>query len=77
MDINSRLSTRQYEKLWLLYNYEDIRYIIVPNASERIDFINTILNIPEEQFTSESDIMTQKYILISKILVLAEIRKDW
>ena len=76
-DINSRLSTRQYEKLWLLYNYEDIRYIIVPNASERIDFINTILNIPEEQFTSESDIMTQKYILISKILVLAEIRKDW
>ena len=77
MDINSRLSTRQYEKLWLLYNYEDIRFIIVPNASERIDFINTILNIPEEQFTSESDIMTQKYILISKILVLAEIRKDW
>ena len=77
MDINSRLSTRQYEKLWLLYNYEDIRYIIVPNASERIDFINTILNIPEEQFTSESDIMTQKYILISKILVLAELRKDW
>ena len=77
MDINSRLSTRQYEKLWLLYNYEDIRYIIVPNASERIDFINTILNIPEELFTSESDIMTQIYILISKILVLAEIRKDW
>ena len=77
MDINSRLSTRQYEKLWLHYNYEDIRYIIVPNASERIDFINTILNIPEEQFNSESDIMTQKYILISNILVLAEIRKDW
>lgn len=77
MDINSRLSTRQYDKLWLHYNYEDIRYIIVPNASERIDFINTILSIPEEQFTSESDIMTQKYILISKILVLAEIRKDW
>ena len=41
------------------------------------NFINTILSIPEEQFTSESDIMTQKYILISKILVLAEIRKDW
>ena len=77
IDINSRLSTRQFEKLWILYNYEDIRYIIVPNASERIDFINTILNIPEEQFTSESDIMTQKYILISKILELAEIRNDW
>lgn len=77
MDINSRLSTKQYEGLWLHYNYEDIRYIIVPDASERIDFINTILDIPKEQFNSESDIMMQKYTLISKTLVLAEIRKDW
>lgn len=76
MDINSRLSTDQYKELWLHYNYEDIRYIIVPDISARIDFINTILSISEEQFNSESDIMTQKYILISKILVLEEIRKD-
>lgn len=77
MDINSGLSTERYKELWLHYNYEDIRYIIVPDAGARIDFINTILAISKEKFNPENDIMAQKYILISKILVLEEIRKDW
>lgn len=77
MDLNRKLNTEKYEKLWLHYSYEDIRYIIVPDASTRIDFINIILAIPEEKFNLESDITIQKYILISKIVVLEEIRKDW
>ena len=59
------------------YNYDDIRYIIVPDLHSRIDIINTIMAIPDEQFDNQSQILMQKYILISKILVLAEIRKDW
>lgn len=77
IDINCKLNTEQYEDLWLHYNYEDIRYIVVPDASARIDIINTILNISEEKFSLGNDVITQKYILISKILVLEEIRKDW
>ena len=52
-------------------------YIIVPDASARIEIINTIIDIPREKFNTETDIMIQKYILISRIMVLEEIRKDW
>ena len=77
IDINQKLNTLQYEKIWLHYDYKDIRYIIVPDASARIEIINTIIDIPREKFNSETDIMIQKYILISRIMVLEEIRKDW
>lgn len=71
-NINNELMTEKFKKLWLEYNYDDIRYIIVPNSESRINIINTIMNISDEQFNN-----MQKYILISKILVLEEIRKDW
>jgi len=77
IDINSSLATEKYKQLWLKYNYDDIRYIIVPDLHSRIDAINTIIAIPDEQFDDQSQVLMQKYILISKILVLEEIRKDW
>lgn len=76
-DINERLKTDAYEKLWLKYDFEDIRYIIVPNPQARIDIINTIMSIPSDRFKEKRNIKQQEYILISKILVLDEIRKDW
>lgn len=77
MDINEGLANEQYSPLWLKYSYEDIRYIIVPNANARIDIIRAILSISDDKFNDQIDVMIQKYILISKILVLEEIRKDW
>lgn len=77
IDINDNLATEKYRPLWLEYNYDDIRYIIVPDSHSRIDIIDTIMSIPDEQFDSQSQVLMQKYILISKILVLEEIRKDW
>ena len=76
-DINKSLEAEEYEKLWLKYDFDDIRYIIVPNSQARIDIINTIMSIPSDRFKNKKQIRLKKYILISKILVLDEIRKDW
>lgn len=77
IDINDNLATEKYRPLWLEYNYDDILYIIVPDLHSRIDVINTIMAIPDEQFDNQSQVLMQKYILISKVLVLEEIGKDW
>lgn len=77
IDINDSLATNKYRPLWLEYNFDDIRYIIVPDLHSRIDIINTIMTIPDERFDIQSEVLMQKHILISKILVLEEIRKDW
>lgn len=66
-----------YNKLWLTFNFNDIRYLIVPNAQARIDCISYILGLADSLFDPETDIQIQKSVLISKILVLDEIRKDW
>ena len=70
--VNIGLLTDRYKDLWLCYDYDDIRYILVPNSQARIDIIHTILDIPDEQFKNPE----QKSILISKIIVLDELRKD-
>lgn len=77
VDISTGLSEEKYDLLWLKYSYEDVRYIIVPDGNARIDIINTIMSISDDKFSNQSDVAIQKYILISKILVLEEIRKDW
>lgn len=77
MDINSGLTEERCNSLWLKYSYEDVRYIIVPDKNARINIINTILSIPDEKFSDKLEVAIQKYTLISKILVLEEIRKDW
>lgn len=73
---SSLIQNQQYEKLWLRFNYDDIRYIIVPDSEARINIVNFIMSLPAENFDS-SKLVDPKYILLSKILVLDEIRKDW
>lgn len=76
-EINQELENERFRNLWLSFSYDDIRYVIVPDIAARIDIIQAITNLPEDCFKRKEDIPMQKSILISKILVLAEIRKDW
>ena len=75
--LNQQLEEDTSSRLWLRFNFDDIRYLIVPEASDRIELINTIMAIPDEMFLPTENINLQKHILISKILILSEIRKDW
>ena len=76
-EMNKGLEDERYHPLWLDFDYDDIRYLIVPDSSYRIDLINAIYEIPDEKFSGETDVDLQKKILISKILVLDEVRRDW
>lgn len=75
--INKGLETERYKNLWLDFNYDDIRYIIVPDLQARIEIIETILAISPDQFDHPEQAERERYILMSKILVLDDIRKDW
>lgn len=76
-EISKGLEHEKYKDLWLSFSYDDIRYIIVPDIYARIEAIKTITDLPDSCFENQDDISMQKNILISKILVLSEIRKDW
>lgn len=76
-EISDGLENERYKELWLDFSYDDIRYIIVPDILARIDIIKTITELPNSCFEDQNDIPMQKSVLMSKILVLAEIRKDW
>lgn len=75
--ISNNIENEQNSTLWLRFSFNDIRYIIVPDSYARLEVIKTILEIPNEVFDISDNILQQKHILISKILVLNEIRKDW
>lgn len=77
IDINEGLKEDRCSSLWIKYSYEDIRYIIVPDGTARINIINTIMSISDDKFNKQLNVEIQKHILMSKILVLEEIRKDW
>ena len=76
-EISQQLEDEKYNELWLKFSYDDIRYIIVPDAHSRINLIKEIMDLPMEKFDDGNNIELQKQILISKILVLDEIRRDW
>ena len=76
-EINKSLEEKKYCSLWLNFNYEDIKYLIVSNAWDRIDLIKYINSLPTENFSDLLSIDEQKGLLISRILVLDEIRGDW
>lgn len=76
-EISQQLEDEKYNELWLTFSYDDIRYIIVPDAHSRINIIKEIMDLPMEKFDDGNNIELQKQILISKILVLDEIRRDW
>jgi len=67
--MSDELEKEENQHYWLQLQYNDIRYIIVPNNQARLDCINYVMSLKEEN--------TDKYLLISKILVLEEIRRDW
>jgi len=71
--INKSLERSTYESIWLKFSYDDIKYIIVPNQFERREVIKFISEMLADKMTDE----IQKGILISKILVLDDIRRDW
>ena len=76
-EISQQLEDEKYNELWLKFSYDDIRYIIVPDAHSRINIIKEIMDLAMEKFDDGNNIELQKQILISKILVLDEIRRDW
>ncbi len=77
INLNKSLMNIKHESIWLKFNYDDIRYIIVPDSKSRTELINIIIDIPDNKFNDQDNVVNQKYLMISKILVLTEIRKDW
>lgn len=67
--INLGLSDNRYKDLWLNFDYEDIRYLIVPTDNDRLELIKLIdsLDIDKEE----------KYLLISKVEVTDRIKGDF
>lgn len=76
-EINKGIENDQNKGLWLQFSYDEIRYIIVPDNNARIEITNAINDLPDSCFSVIDNIPIQKLIMISKILVLSEIRKDW
>lgn len=75
--INKNLVNEKYSPIWLKFDFDDIRYILVRDNQTRLEIIQTILRLPDSKFSEAADIDSMKDILISKILVLEEIKKDW
>lgn len=71
--INNIIQSRDYSDLWLKFDYDDIRYLIVPNNDEREKLIDIIEDLKDEELEEGRN----RQVLISKILVLDEIKKDW
>lgn len=76
-EISKRVEEEKYKALWLNFSYNDIRYIIVPDNEARIDIISAIMELPETNFQEEKSVELSKQLLVSKLVVLSEIRKDW
>ncbi|PER23699.1 hypothetical protein CN490_24855 [Bacillus cereus] len=58
--------------LWLTYEYEDIRYLVVETKNDRIELIKFI----SEELTEGIDHF-EKTLLISKIIVWEDMKEDW
>jgi len=74
--LNESLKNERYSKLWLKYTYDDVRYILVPDAQSRIDVIKIIQEIPDSYFDNIKQVQQDRCVLMSKVLVLDEIGKD-
>ena len=74
--ISNELQNQEYQDIWLKFEYADIKYIIVPNPAERLELVKFINSLPNSKF-GDTDVEIQKGVLISRILVLSEIKGDW
>lgn len=60
---------KKYKQLWLYFEYKDIKYLFLKDEIDRQDIINYIIK--------ELDMnIDEKYKLISKIIVLDQIKED-
>ena len=75
--ISDEIENEKYKSLWLNFSYNDIRYIIVPDNEARIDVISAIMDLPRTNFQEDKSVELSKQLLVSKLVVLSEIRKDW
>lgn len=75
--LSDDLEKTENEDIWLKFDYKDIRYIVVPKKQDRLELIQYITELHDSNFIGYSDIMLARLLLISKILVFDEIRKDW
>ena len=71
--LNRYLEREAARPAWLEFSFDDI----VPTIQARIELIKEILALPPEGFSTSESENIGKSVLISKILVLDEIRKDW
>lgn len=71
--MSDKLENDSYKAAWLQFQYDDIRYIIVPDNAGRRQVIEAVQDIPDAMF----DDAVQRPTLISKILVLDELMKDF
>ena len=55
----------EFQLFWLPFQYDELRYIIVPDKTGRLEIIRAIQNLSDDLFDKE-DIDLQKAILISK-----------
>lgn len=72
--LNEAISQPKYKNTGLSFTFSDIQYLIVPDNSARISLIKEIEDI-FVNLTSYTNI--DKDLLISKIITLSEIKKDW
>ena len=75
--INKYLEHEMARPAWLEFSFDDVRYLIVPTIQALIELIKEIWKLPADGFSNSESVKTGKSVLISKILVLDEIRKDW
>jgi len=61
---------QQRPELWLEFEYSVIKYLVVESDSDRNELIAFIINEINAS-------ITEKHLLISKILVFNELREDW
>lgn len=71
--ISERLADSKYKELWVNFEFQDIRYLIVPDNAARMKLIDYIMALD----FGTIDENQEKYLLISKILVLADIKRDF
>lgn len=67
----SNKAIRSNKKYWLKFSPEDINYLIVENEEQSLELANYI-NTLKDKYTE-----SQRLSMISKVLILDNLGKDW
>lgn len=74
-NMSDKIEEERFKEAWLPFQFDDIRYIIVPDKAGRLEVIRAIQGLSDDLFAD--DVTLQRAMLISKILVLDDIMKDF